>query len=342
VFKKTPIAYYFTDFFKSSLFYYKIMGKQKSYQTHAELKSTYWYQYVRISDPKEIEKSISEEFVELGGNKVHLDIYEPPKSIDCIGNVIFIHGTSIYSRFYADFCYGLMLNGYRVLAPDMPGHGLSDGYPGHFTMNSVLNTIKSLLSIIGERYSGKIAIMGSSLGGISSLYAISGDERISTAVCHNAAIFNEEAYKQIVHVKGFFKLLMPFVPTFAKLFPKLRLDVFNYLPAESLVNTPEGYEFFKIFSTDPLLQRKYTLTALRTQMEDALPVPVEQITKPIMLINGDQDGLFSIEYMQSIFNRLSNKDKEFVIIKNAAHLIIQEHTKEVLDSVVPFLNKHLK
>jgi len=80
--------------------------------------------------------------------------------------------------------------------------------------------------------------MGSSLGGITSLYAISADPRIKLAICHNAAIFNEQAYKQIVHVNGIFKFLMPLVPTFASIFPKLRLSVFNYLPKNCLANTP--------------------------------------------------------------------------------------------------------
>ncbi len=310
-------------------------------KTHSNLDSTYWHLYLKKIPPEKITQIIHEKTIEINKSNVHIDIFEPNSTNICKGNLMFIHGTSIYSRFYAEFCYEMANKGFRVIVPDMPGHGLSEGIRGHFTMNSVVSTLSEIVRYIQQQFSGKICMMGSSLGGISSLYAAAAQLPLDAIICHNAAVFSEEAYKHIVTVKGIFKLLLPFVPFLAKIFPKLKVSVLQYLPAEKLANNPRGFELFELFTKDPLLVEKYTLTTLRTQMKEAPANPIENITIPIMFINGEHDKLFTNNYMQYIFDRLQCKHKEFLIFHNQAHLIFQEDPQKIAEKITPFLEKHL-
>jgi esterase/lipase len=117
--------------------------------------------------------------------------------------------------------------------------------------------------------------------------------------------------------------------------------VLKYLPAEKLANNLRGFELFDLFTKDPLLVQKYTLTTLRAQMKDAPAYPIEEITVPTMFINGQDDELFTIDYMKSIFNRLNCDDKEFIILENQAHLIFQEEPELISEKVTRFLEKFL-
>ncbi len=305
------------------------------------MKSTYWHSYLNTISPEIITHAIQEKFIVINKNQVHIDIFEPDPEQVCRGNLIFIHGTSIYSRFYSEFCYEMSLKGFRMIIPDMPGHGLSEGIRGHFTMRSIVSTLVEIVKFVQDEYSGKICMIGSSLGGISSLYAAAAKLPIDAIICHNSAIFSEDAYKQIVTVKGFFKLLLPFVPFLSKMFPKMRVSVLEYLPAEKLANNPRGFELFELFTKDPLFVQKYTLTTLRAQMKDAPANPIEEISVPTMFLNGEYDELFTVDYLQSQFDRLQCRDKEFLILKNQAHLIFQEAPQLVSEKVNHFLEKYM-
>ena len=178
---------------------------------------TYWHYYVFDENPEKIENIITESDLLLNNQSIHVNIFENAFPQDQ-KNILFIHGTAVYSRFYAEFLYRLCKKGYRIIAPDMPGHGLSEGERGHFTMSSYLSVISGLIDHIQETYGNQIAIMGSSLGGITALYAITNeDNRLNGAICHNAAIFNEDAHKKIVNVKGILKIFKPIVPFWLKL-----------------------------------------------------------------------------------------------------------------------------
>lgn len=80
----------------------------------------YWFKYVLKSKPHEIKETITEDYILSRGLNLHLDIYEQEQEVPTI---IFIHGTSVYSRFYADFLYQLWLEGLRIIALDLQGHG---------------------------------------------------------------------------------------------------------------------------------------------------------------------------------------------------------------------------
>ncbi len=299
----------------------------------------YWFNYVLNTDPLEIKKQIKEKYITSQGLKIHLDVFDNDTSLD--KTILFIPGTAMYSRFYAEFCYNLFKNGYRVVIPDMIGHGLSEGKRGHFTMEKFTKTIHDITDFVIELYGDKIVVMGSSLGGITALYCAAYDERLKGAICHNAAIFNEKAYKKIIKIKGILKVLQPFVPLFARFMPKFKISVWLYLEVNALAKTKELLSKIELLLNDKLLSDKYTMTAIKTQMKAPLAKPLESIKTPIMIINGSEDVLFSVDYMTEIYNRLKCEQKRLEILEHASHLIFQENIDESLDRIVPWLKKVL-
>jgi pimeloyl-ACP methyl ester carboxylesterase len=179
--------------------------------------------------------------------------------------------------------------------------------------------------------------MGSSLGGITAFYCAANDPRLSGAVCHNAAIFDEKAYKKIINIKGILRLLLPAVPILARVLPKLHLSVFIYLDFKQLAKDQNVLESVEYLLEDEFFTEKYSLTALTTQLKAPLARPVEDIEIPIMIINGDNDNLFSVDYMKEIYERLTCETKKLEIIENGSHLIFQEHIDETLDSIILWL-----
>ncbi|MHA1147530.1 MAG: alpha/beta hydrolase [Promethearchaeota archaeon] len=299
----------------------------------------YWYNYVLDADPHKIEEIITETDIISEGKKIHLNIYDDGTPKD--KTMIFVHGTSVYSRFYAEFCFNLFKSGFRVVAPDLTGHGISEGVRGHFKMKNFCQNTYDVVSYVIENYGERVGIMGSSLGGITTFYSVANDPRLKAAICHNAAVFNEKAYKKIIKWSPILRMLLPFVPIAVKIAPKMRLSTLLYLDFKTLAKTESVLDKVDILLADPLLSLKYSTTAIRTQMKAPPARPIEDIETPIMIINGDEDVLFSVEYMEELYNRLTCPNKRLEIIKGASHLIFQENIEEALKRIVPWLNSVL-
>ena len=60
-----------------------------------------------------------------------------------------------------------------------------------------------------------------------------------------------------------------------------------------------------------------------------------------MIIDGDEDVLFKVDYMTELYERLTCDNKSLEIIKGASHLIFQENIQDSLERIVPWLNKVL-
>ncbi|MFX1384282.1 MAG: alpha/beta fold hydrolase, partial [Promethearchaeota archaeon] len=104
----------------------------------------------------------------------------------------------------------------------------------------------------------------------------------------------------------------------------------------------KGEEYIKridLVLKDEILALKYTLKSLRTQMREPMKRPVEKIETPVMIINGDEDVLFSVDYMKEIYQRLTCKNKNLVILENTSHLIFQENIEAALENILPWINE---
>lgn len=309
-------------------------------KTYANYKDT-WQEYCLGVDPNEISQLIIEEYIQAGDLGIHLDIYGSQEVSS--PTLLFVHGTAVYARFYAKFLYNMWQKGYRVVAPDLPGHGLSGGKRGHFDMELLVDTLREVISYVLAKYKGPIIMMGSSLGGITTLYTLAADSRLIAGICHNAALLNERAHEKIVQVKGIYKILKPLVPTFARLLPTFKLSVWKYLEPKSLFKSEEFLEKLDVLLNDPLLSHKYTLKALATQMKAVPARPVEEISVPVMILNSDNDVLFSVEYMEEILTRLeSSPHKRLEIIPNSSHMILHENTEECAGRVTKWIDEILQ
>lgn len=83
------------------------------------------------------------------------------------GGVVIIHGLGDHSGRYGHVAQAFNETGVSVLAPDLPGHGLSEGRRGHFpSYEQVLDLIGQALTYLGEAVSGQpLFLYGHSLGG---------------------------------------------------------------------------------------------------------------------------------------------------------------------------------
>src|SRR6476619_736859 len=81
--------------------------------------------------------------------------------------VVFIHGVlndhsvwTLQSRYFAH-------HGFNVLAPDLPGHGLSDGLP----LASIGEIAEWALRLLDELGIGNVILVGHSMGSLAALEA---------------------------------------------------------------------------------------------------------------------------------------------------------------------------
>jgi alpha-beta hydrolase superfamily lysophospholipase len=284
----------------------------------------YWFNYVHSADPGAVKAAFQEYTLDFGDATLHLDLLDPAAQSGAGSaspvTVIFIHGTSVYSRFYAGFLYKLAAQGLRVVAPDLPGHGLSGGRRGHFTLELLVRAVSRVVDWALERRPGPLVLMGSSLGGI-------------------AALLSEGAHRQLVRVKGLYRMLVPLAPGLARLFPRLRFRISAYLPMSSLASGQDGNRITSSLCHDPLLVRHYTLAAIHSQMTAAPARPLEEIRTPIMLISGERDRIFPAEYMAELFQRLTCPHKALELIPGAPHLILNQCEDESLARILPWLRK---
>lgn len=91
------------------------------------------------------------------------------------GGVLFVHGHGEYAARYEEVFSELVDDGWVVMVPDLPGHGLSDGKRGHLKSFDELAAIYSTLQdelrqVVGP--DGSICLGGHSMGGLVAAWLV--------------------------------------------------------------------------------------------------------------------------------------------------------------------------
>jgi pimeloyl-ACP methyl ester carboxylesterase len=253
---------------------------------------------------------------------------------------VFIPGTGVYALFYAEFLAKLSGKGYNVVGFDCRGHGMSTGKRGGYTMDQLVADTMNVVSYAEERYGDRVAVAGSSQGGIAAFYTAAADSRLKSAVCHNILAPDEPDNYRMTRYPGLYRRLIPLIPLMNLLPGELRVPVSLYLDlnSEPCRKIPDVGEHMKV---DPMVVTTISVEALSSLVGTPMAVPVEQIEVPVMVVHSELDNIFPTDYVDRVFERL-NCHKKMACLDKAPHLVLTDYVDEILPEITSWLDETLR
>ena len=267
------------------------------------------------------------------GLKLHLDVYEHDRSAPTI---VFIPGTAIYALCYAEMLYKLGQAGFNVIGLDPRGHGQSEGPRGDYTIPELMHDIECTIDYAIARFNNKVSLMGSSQGGILSLYMAARDERLDAVICQNFADLTGDETTQLTRHPRLFKYMRKLIGGKAgELIHSAMIPMSAYIDLESIPVRYFGN--IKLFvENDPLAVKNISVRALRSLGHTALDKPLSLIRVPLMVFQGDNDTIFSVSYTRNIYDKLSCT-KKMIVYPNMSHALMSENVDDILPDIIEWL-----
>jgi alpha-beta hydrolase superfamily lysophospholipase len=126
--------------------------------------------------------AIENVWLDHDGLRFHCDLH---RSVSPKATIVFQPGSGAHARLY--FLLGGLLarRGYHVLAIDRPGHGLSAGARGDCTIEEAIAVSRLVIEHARRQLGLPVVLMGSSLGGLLTIFALLEHVEPDLAVAHN-------------------------------------------------------------------------------------------------------------------------------------------------------------
>ena len=207
--------------------------------------------------------------------------------------LVLLHGSNDQAGTWAGTVRMLMTD-YRLILPDLAGHGESEPRNGPITFPLMLERVHA---VIEREAKGKVTIGGNSMGGwLSTLYALDHPDRVERLVLENGS-----------------GLLWPVT---ISLMPKTREEAAIAMKA---VNGPNDKTPDEVL--DALVNRKNPPLA-RLVLSDILKYLVDsrlqELKMPVTIIWGRLDGILPVAYAESLHKQIPGST--LTIIDSAGHI----------------------
>jgi pimeloyl-ACP methyl ester carboxylesterase len=268
------------------------------------------------------------EFVELGSGRSHYFDYGDRSSREV---VLFIHGFAGSGLEIERVAPLLVQAGYRVIAPDWPGAGISDALPEYST-EALIAWLEDFRRAIGiERFH----LVGHSLGGFLAIrYAVAHPERLRRLV--------------LIAPAGFEKELGVFLAALADSPPIVGAATALYIPG--YYDIIASIEEFKDFSRAPKEVLEYNALALATasgrrgMKEIALRILggepdldcLDRVAAPTLLLWAEDDRLLPYRWRETFLEGLPPATT-FVPLSDCGHAPHMEQPLETATAILDFL-----
>lgn len=237
--------------------------------------------------------------------------------------IVLLHGFCGSSKYWEEVIPALAEQ-YRVIAPDLPGHGESSTIREHFSITDMADIMKELLDVLKI---DKATMFGHSLGGYITLaFAQKYPDMLDGfSLVHSTAFPDSDEAKQgrsanIEKIKkdGIKPFIEGLVP---KLFSPAHLEKDYVKTAIEIgyLTPPEG--------------AMGTLAAMRDR-PDTNSV-IENSTLPVLLIAGENDQIIPPEKTFSV----SKTNIKHALVKDAGHMSLVENVPELISVMKKYLGQ---
>jgi alpha-beta hydrolase superfamily lysophospholipase len=278
-----------------------------------------------------------EEIWDWCGHRIHLDRYPAPEAPTL---VVLLHGVGTNGR-QMNLILGSRLaqQGYEVLAPDLPGYGMSQIGTGPVRYHDWVELTVDLLARERARQERPVVLFGLSAGGLLALHVAALDQEISGVV---ATCLLDQRVEQVRLDTAFSPLLAriatPLVQFLART-PLRHLKVPMRLVSKMhcLVNQPDA---LKAFLSDPTSSGAWVSLAF---LDSYVGYQPELEAKdfhicPVLLTQPGEDRWTPISVSQPVVRDLANID--IVKLEGVGHVPLKDPGLQQLeDAVVGFMKQ---
>ena len=262
-----------------------------------------------------------EEWWSWRGATIHLDLYEvenPPAT------VLLLHGGGGYGRMLFPLAVALQRMGYRVVAPDLPGYGLSRVRRNQIDYRVWVDCASELLQEESKRTGKPVVPFGLSMGGYLG-YLVAARTReagalIATTLCdpRSPKVIDDFSVNAFVG-----RVMLPISRHTLRWASGLRLPIRWFSKMKAIANDEKLVE---VICNDPLgggarppLGFLLSIFEVRPDLE-----PEDFGLCPVLFMHPTEDHWTSLDASKEFFDRLASKDKEFALLEGCGHFPLEE------------------
>ncbi|QIQ85827.1 alpha/beta hydrolase [Erythrobacter sp.] len=272
-----------------------------------------------------------ERFREMRGHRVRYDLWESVGETQ--GTLVLVHGGGGNGRVLAPAALPALAAGWRVVAPDLPGYGLTAPAPG---FDWDIAEWPRVVADFARAEPGPVVLMGLSLGGMVAALAAEAEQRVAGVIAttlvdpSDPAIFDRIArWRWLGRASRVAFRLAP------GLVDRLRLPLALATPLAAMTSDPE---LARWFARDPLIGRRRIPARFFRSIHEA--APARRLSCPLLLVHPGADAWTPTALSLPAFEPLRAPDKRLVELTNGAHLPLEQPAFAELGAAVrSFLHK---
>lgn len=249
--------------------------------------------------------------------------------------VLLLHGWGASSYMWRDWFAPLAAMGYRAIAVDLPGHGLSDKPEDDaiYHLEPLAQVVRALLDV--ERLDRVKVIAQSMAGTIALELALAGEPRISRLALVNPACFGVVPMLRVTPLvrSRLVGRLMPYLLTRGSVARAHRL-----VYGDPSRITPHDIDQYWAPSQFPAYSRALWRLALHfewaRQPADLMARRLATLPQPVQVVLGGRDRLVrdSRPYVEALVTY--GAPLEVRLVPTGGHAVNEEYPREVLDLVM--------
>lgn len=280
----------------------------------------------REMDASEAE-SIEERVFHFRGARIHLDHYRADASPI---TVLALHGAGGYGRMLWPYLVPLHRSGYDVVAPDLPGYGLSDAPAELFSYSVWVELVVALVEELYQTHNRPVVLFGASVGGFLAYMVAARSLRVSGLVVTTLADPRDAAVRErFGRNRWITRWGIPLLPVMAKVAGSLAMPIRWFTRMHAMSNTPA---LTQLVIRDALGGGNRVPVSFMQSMFSAVPaLEPENFTRcPVLLVHPAVDRWTGVEISQPFFDRLAGP-KSLVMLEDCGHFPVEAPGVEQLE-----------
>ena len=262
-------------------------------------------------------------WLQIGTKRLHVDVHHASEPR---ATIVFQPGSGAHAGVYFLMAGLFARHGYTVLAVDRFGHGASDGERGDCTVDEALSASEAAMHEAAARWSLPVVLMGSSMGGLLTVFALLRGLQPDLAVAHNFVYPGKLAS---------FRLRAWWIRTYRKKPYPLTTLVHNF---ETLSDDPAVIDYMTS-RTDPGAAWELSPRSVASMFGFNVKAPAT--SPPLLVISGSNDKAIPAWATRAFMWWSGLRGYDCEIVPGAGHLLFHDHLDVSVPLIRAWLDLHL-